>query len=535
MNVFSFSCAAPVIAGWPARYRWLAALASGALIMPAMAPWSCWPFLFAGLSFYYIILSSAPSAKTAALYGGLHGFGYHLFGLYWIGNALLVEGNDFSWVWPLAIAGLPLLLGLFSAAAGAIIHLLAMRTGGMTRAAGFLIFIAGLSVFEWLRGHIFTGFPWNLYGYSWISVLPIAQFASIAGIYGLTLLTIFWAALPGFLLIQDGPRKQKALWIAFTALAFVSVYAYGYIRLAHAEQNYRDDLVIRLVQPNINQADKWLPEKAGENLGKLLSLSFPEPENQTNPTLIVWPETALSFRLMDMPSVREALRDVLGLYANDVYLATGLLRRDTQDNGETRYYNSLVVYDRNLTPVAIYDKSHLVPFGEYIPFQKWLTLTPFVKFSGFDAGDGPRTLSAGSLPPFSPLICYEIIFPGQAVYRGHSKPAFILNVTNDGWYGDSPGPYQHYVQSRFRAIEEGLPVVRSANTGISALTDSYGRSLVKMSLSTENSENISIPNNEFTTTPYAYLRDKLFWGSVLSICFVCVFLSRRNKCRGRTI
>ncbi len=447
----------------------LLCFAAGGFSSLAMAPASLWPALFVGLSTLYIALVKAHATKTAFLYGWLFGFGYFLFGLSWIGNALLIEGNPYKWAWPLAVSGLPFILSFFTASACA----LSKHFSDLKKISGFLSFCSLMIIFEWLRGHVFTGFPWNLFGYTWGEILPLIQVVSLSDIYLLSFLTVLWATLPGYLYIsvKDKDKMKQALILALLILSsFIATYGYGSWRLNNASLEYHEDIEIRIVQPNIEQKDKWDRAKMMSNFQKLLDLSRPDSHSNKT-TYIIWPETALSQWFLQDKISREQISMLLTSYENSAILITGALRNDLE---KEEYFNSLIIMNTNGEITNIYNKHHLVPFGEYIPFQKWIPLTPVVNFTGFVKGNGPQTYKTPEGLSYLPLICYEAIFPGKA-QKENLSPDFIINITNDAWYGKSAGPYQHFMQNKFRALETGTPLVRSANTGISALIDPYGR------------------------------------------------------------
>lgn len=433
----------------------------------AMAPYNFWPLLIAGFAILYLALHASQSKKQAFSRGWAFGFGYFTFGLYWIGNALLVEGNPYLWAWPLAVCGLPALLAVYSGFAGLVVH----KICDLRRWQGYIGFCAVILLFEWLRGHLFTGFPWNTYGYTWESILEVAQIISLHDVYLLTWLTVFWLGFAGFLLLCD-IRSHKFILMALIVVSFAENYVFGKMRM-DSDISYRDDVVIKVVQPNTPQHEKWQRDKMRGHFKTAISLSGVTPDDRdTQKTLIVWPETVLNPQFLESPYVRNAISRLLSGYSGDAVLLTGALRYQEK---EKTYHNSLISIDKNEMIGNIYDKSHLVPFGEYIPFQKWIPLKPVVQFTGFAAGDGPEVFSLfdGGLT-YSPLICYETIFP-HFLQRKKNTPDAIVNVTNDAWYGFSPGPFQHLAQAKFRAIESGTPFVRAANTGISTVIDPYGR------------------------------------------------------------
>ncbi len=491
----------------PLRFRLPLAAAAGLLCLCGMPPWNLWPLLVPGMGLFYLLLVDVRAG--AFRIGYAFGLGYTLPGLAWIGNALLVEGNPYLWAYPLALIGLPVLLSFFPA----VFARMLTRLCDLRIFAGFAGFVVLLTLTEWLRGHLFTGFPWNLFGYAWSSTLPVAQFAAVAGIYGLTLLTILWAAAPGFLIAWSAtPRHKTAIGTA-VFLSFLVCFLAGSARLSANPPALRPDVALNIVQPNIPQADKWNPEKQIDNLKKLLALTKPPASDEpARATLVIWPETAVTARLLQHEQVKGRVAEQLASFSGAVYLASGVLRIEAGE--KPRYYNSLVTYDEALHEIAAYDKAHLVPFGEYIPFQHWIPLAPVAHFSGFEAGVGPQTqeIPAAGLR-LAPLICYEIIFPRSA---RHQAADLIVNVTNDAWYGDSAGPRQHLVMAQFRAIEQGIPAARSANTGISGLFDAYGRQVAAAPLDTAQALYVPLPS--VTSTPTLYSRA----GDLLLLPVVCL-------------
>lgn len=462
----------------------IAALASGWTAAFSMSPVSFWPCLFAGLSALYYLYSRTEKPMQAYAAGFLFGIGYFTTGLWWIGNALLVEGNEFAWVWPISVIGLPTLLSLFTGLYLSVARILSAP--GTVK--GFLAFVFFLTVSEWTRGTAFTGFPWNLYGYAWAEHLPMAQSFHCFGAYGMTFLSILWAAAGGFLLVSGRRVKFKLACAAAIAAMMGVMYVLGAARLDNNPAAFDTRNAVVVVQPNIPQNMKWDPSATQANFVKTVRLSeVPETvfgENVPQNIFIVWPETAISPSVSDAPQNVAAIRALLQGYKNaNAYLVAGILRRKpdmVERDGvmETAYGNSVALIDRDLSDIRFYDKYNLVPFGEFIPFQKWIPLKPVAAFRGFEPGGGPARMEIGGrpdAPAFSPLICYEVIFPDIVTDRYAKRPDWIVNVTNDGWYGDSAGPHQHFAQTRLRAIEEGLPVIRSANTGISGVIDPYGR------------------------------------------------------------
>ena len=454
----------------------------GSLAALSMPPLNLWPVLFIGLPALYIAVANAPGILTGFIRGWLFGFGYFLFSLSWIGNALLVEGNHFKWAWPLAVSGLPALLAFFPALSCAI----SKKLFNFRSFWGLLGFISILCGFEWLRGHIFTGFPWNLFGYTWADHLAILQILRLSDVYMLTWLTCLWAMVPAAWLLLHS-KKEKLSFVSFAMLSIMGCIGFGVWQL-QTPLRFKDDTAIKIVQPNIPQAEKWKKDKMAAHFETQIALSENNDRNRTR-TLIIWPETALSFRILDQVDSMPEIQRMLSTYPGKAILLSGALLRDLEAK---TYTNSLIAVQDDGSVINVYDKHHLVPFGEYIPFQKWIPLTPVVRFKGFEFGDGLKTHELPGGLKYSPLICYEIIFPGRSTAED-SNPDFIINVTNDGWYGDSAGPHQHFTMAQYRAIETGVPVIRVANTGISGVISPQGQVFGQTALFEAAAHVVNIP------------------------------------------
>lgn len=484
----------------------IAAFVLGALSTLAMAPYEIAPVLFVTLGGLYALLSFRESRRSVFACGWAFGFGYFVFGLSWIGNALLVDGNEYAWAYPLAIAALPSVLAFFPA-----VLLTIWRTSFDPKTLpGYLGFAACLGLSEWLRGNIFTGFPWNLFGYTWAGFLPVAQVAALSDVYLLTLLTIFWSAAFGFIPLYDAPRGRKILSALVITASFIAAVIYGYYKLG-IEIGTRADIDFVLVQPSVPQSEKWLPELFSSHFNAHLDLT--ESQGLTagktvKTTYVVWPETAIPLAFTHHPDAASMIAQTLSYFPEKTFLLAGAVSRPDKDAGQTdSYYNSLVTYDKTGKIVSKFDKFHLVPFGEYIPYEDELGLTPITGLGGFGSGPGPKTVSVEPGLSFSPLVCYEIIFPRAVTDEsaGAHRPDVLVNVTNDGWYGISAGPYQHLAQARFRAIEEGIPVIRAANTGFSAVIDPHGRVLYRSELYKESAVRHALPKSLEIKKPMIYL------------------------------
>ena len=462
----------------------VAALCAGLMASYAMAPTNYWPLLITGLGVLYFLCSQCFKPYHAFICGWFFGFGYFLLSLSWIGNALLVDGNEFAWAWPLAICGLPALLSFFPALACYIYKKLQSKIE--IQAANIILFTCLLFASEWLRGHLFTGFPWNLYAYAWGNNLEILQILKLIGAYGLTLITIFWGVTFGALLIKEHSIKSKTALLFLSILAGMSIYSYGYNQLSQQNEASLTNITLKLIQPNVPQSEKWKRDKMVDHFETLRDLSAADGSEQQDTIIIVWPETALHYGFLENQYFLDEIKETLKSYTQNAYLVTGVLLRNDDDS----YSNSIITINNDGHIINRYDKAHLVPFGEYIPFKNWIPLETVTRFSGFRKGLGLQTLQIEDKLTFSPLICYEILFPSQVI-KNNSNPDVILNVTNDGWYGISAGPYQHLLKARFRAIEENTPVIRAANTGFTAFIDEKGRFVYKSQLFKKSAQTLN--------------------------------------------
>ncbi len=494
MTLVALAGSVSIAWGWRRRLIALGAGAAGALAMP---PFGFLPALVLSLVLAVWLLDGA-SERTrwsttwqAFVLGWWFGFGYFLAGLWWLGAAFLVEADRFAWALPLGVIALPAGLALFHGLAFALARQL--WSVGAWRIAAFVV---ALSATEWLRGHVLTGFPWNTYGMALGQHLWTAQAASVVGLYGLTALALLICAAPASL-AAVGPGRWRPTVLA--ALALVLLTAFGAWRIPAGPLDTVAGVRLRLMQPNLPQDAKFRPENRDAIMRHYLSLSdratSPRASGMADVTHLIWPESAFPFLLARDAT---ALAQIAALLPPGTTLVTGAARALEPMPGEMspRFRNSIHVLDDQGVIRATYDKVHLVPFGEYLPFADRLIalgLRQFVAIpGGFEAADRRRLLDVPGLPAIAATICYEAIFPGEVLPEGN-RPGLILNLTNDAWFGRTPGPYQHLAQARLRAIEEGLPLIRSANSGISAVIDPYGRSLVQLPLGVEGVLDTALP------------------------------------------
>jgi len=465
-----------------------AAFLAGAASVLSMAPLHLWPVLLVTFPALVWLLdgcyaeqrTSRPALRAAAWTGWAFGFGFFLAGLYWIGRAFLVEAEIFAWLMPFAITLMPAGLALFFAAAAALAGPL-WRPGP----ARIVALALALALTEWLRGHILTGFPWNAPGYALTSSDAMMQWASVFGLYTLNLLAVLIFAAPAVAWgrVTPGSRMKRFGFPALMLLLLAGATVWGQWRLHTTPISFVEGVSLRIVQPNIAQEDKWKPENRAAIFQRLMEVSRNGAPGARldGVTHLIWPESALPFLLAETP---EALNAIAAMLPTGAVFITGAARAErhvdsaTGETKRTDIFNSLFIMDDNAKLLSAYDKVHLVPFGEYLPYQDMLESIGLQQLArqigGFAAGAGARTRVAPNIPPFVALICYEIIFP-DAIREPGTKPQWLLNLTNDAWFGDSPGPTQHFHQARVRAVEQGLALVRAANTGISAIAGPYGR------------------------------------------------------------
>jgi apolipoprotein N-acyltransferase len=540
--------------GW---WRILIAFLAGAASTLALPPTNVWPVPFVTFSILVWLVDGAAGTRlggvlAAASAGWWFGFGYFLAGLYWLGHAFLVDAKTFGWLLPFAVTALPAAMAIYTALGLALAR--AIWTRGATR---ILALAVALTLAEWLRGHLFSGFPWNTYGYALISPLWLAQGAALIGIWGLTFLAVAIYASPAAL--ADPRTDTTRPWVApaLSAVVIAALAIYGAARLAGTSTSYVEGVHLRIMQPNLQQDDKFNYARKQQVMDRYLALSDrkdgPQSTGLRGVTHLIWPESAFPFFLTREPDV---LAQISALLPKGTVLITGAIRAPDSRGVVNRAYNSIYVIGDDGSVLSVYDKVHLVPFGEYLPFQdllEQLGLEQLTKVrGGFIPGERRQNQPAPGAPNFLPLVCYEIIFASDAVphseqpnwlYRhlGHyfdwpfvagngARPGWLLNLTNDGWFGASAGPYQHFQQARVRAIEEGLPLVRAANTGISAVVDPLGRVVASLPLGVEGILDAPLPR-PLAVTLYARLGDAPA-GLIVLGGLGWVMLSRRRRPMG---
>jgi apolipoprotein N-acyltransferase len=513
--------------GWK---RAVIALVAGALSALAMAPFNAWPVLFLTFPVMVWLIDGAGAGRlrgipAAAMSGWWFGLGYFVPGLYWIGYAFLVDAPTFAWLMPFAVVGLPAYLALFTALGFGLARVF------WTKDASRVVALAvSLTAGEWLRGHVLTGFPWNAFGYALTEPLALAQTASLVGLWGLTFLSVAIFASPAVLI--DGSSRGRKPWIApVMALSLlVAMAIFGAVRLHLHPTATIANVKLRIMQPNLQQDVKFNYAAKPDVMQKYLTLSDrasgPQSTGVRDSSILIWPESAFPFFLT---READAMAQIAGLLPEGTVLITGSVRAPDPPPGAriTRAYNSIYVIDHDGSVLSVYDKLHLVPFGEYLPFQGLMEKLGLVQLTkvqgGFIPGLQRQAMEIPRAPRALPLICYEAIFPGNVAARD-DRPGWIVNLTNDGWFGISTGPYQHLQQARLRAIEEGLPLVRAANTGISAVIDPVGRIVARLGLGVEGVLDSGLPS---AIAPTIYARDGDIPAAII-IAAAVIFVIRRR-------
>jgi apolipoprotein N-acyltransferase len=514
----------------------ISAFICGALSALAMPPIDMfWILFFTFPALVWLLDGTAADRRRGMLarfkpffiIGWWFAFGYFLAGLWWIGSALLIDARNFAWMIPLAVLGIPALLALFWAVAIAAARLL--WSDDWRRIVILAVFLA---LAEYLRGTILTGFPWNTIGYAAMTNPLMMQSASVLGLYGITPLAILVFASPAILAPRSDERPGHRLIFLMVCIALGAMHVgFGYWRLQNNPVQLAERVRLRVVQPAIMQKDKWLPENESNIFNSYIQLSDSKKGDITH---FIWPESAFPFVLAQR---RDALAAIGEMLPQDATLITGAMRVEAgaQDISKVRVFNSVFVINDKGEIIGTSDKLHLVPFGEYLPFQEFAESLGLQQLTGIDggfaAGENRKSLATNIAGSFLPLICFEIAFPGKiradfpTADTPGSKAVWIINVTNDAWFGKTSGPYQHHRQAVVRGVEEGLSVIRAANSGISSVSDPYGRIQGFLGLGERGSFDAGLPLPAASPTYYQNYREL---GFILICAGLLLFSARRQ-------
>ena len=472
------------ISGW--RAYGLAAVL-GAIAGLGFAPLNLMPAFALGISGLVWLAAEAPSRRKGFAVGWWWGLGHFAVNSYWIAESFLVDAERFGWMIPPVLGSLAAYLALYPALATLAFRMLPRPLS----IAGIAAFAAVWTIAEWLRGHVLTGYPWDLAAYIWSGSDAMMQSAALWGAWGLSLVTVFALGLPALFLRLNARAAVSATIIMAVVLG--ALYAGGALRLYDYDRVLREagnPSVVRIIQPNIAQSLKLDRDTRTQQIQTLLRLTLETP-GFDKVKAVIWPETSVNYLLERETELRSILAQAAPA---DGILLTGAPRGKPLDGPLDQIWNSFAAMDHQGQILGTADKFHLVPLGEYVPMREIFTfinkITP--GSMNFTPGAGPRTLHLPGLPALSPLICYEVIFPG-AVIDPADRPGVLVNVTNDGWFGTSTGPSQHFATARFRSVEEGIPMLRAANTGISGVVDAYGRVETRSNLVVEAVIDATVP------------------------------------------
>jgi len=440
------------------------ALFAGAAAAFAQPPWGFLPGLLGyGVTLWLVDRSGPRALRSVFLTGWLVGAGYFVVSVWWIAEPFQIDAAEQGWMAPLAVIAVSAFMALFWGAAAVLYRALAGR--GVARV---LLFAAALALFEWLRGHILTGFPWDLPGETWAAGSAPSQTAALVGVYGLTWITVAAFAAPAVL--GEGPKGRGAVTLAILAVT--------------APRHTPAGPGVRVVQADVKQENKYDRRLFADIVGRYTRLTA-TPASRV-PDIVVWPEGAIPAALDEyLAPGAWTSGAIAGAVAPSQTLILGGYRFGDDRGGRPVIYNSLAVVTRTaggLAVTGVYDKYRLVPFGEFMPLDGLaarLGIKQLVHVGdGFAPGPPPAPLRLASLPPVQPLICYEALYSGftrEGARRGGLRAAWIVNISNDAWFGTASGPIQHLNMASYRAIEEGLPMVRATPTGVSAVIDAFGR------------------------------------------------------------
>ncbi|WP_161510266.1 apolipoprotein N-acyltransferase [Bartonella quintana] len=449
----------------------------------ALPPFYLTPLCFLTFPVFIVLLDKISAIQNRkkclliyALSCGTFGFGYFICSLWWLSNALLTDPVAFGWAVPFAIFFPPLYLSLYWFFAGFIVGLL--WTKGIAR---FFVLAFALGLAEWLRSILFTGFPWNALGYTIMPTPMFMQSDAILGLYGMNILAVLIYSLPTVLLTDE--KKKSAL--VFCLSLILAHSGFGFYRLNSAPNitDYKKNSHwVRIIQPSIQQNTKLSNTTREAIFAAHMDLSVTSTADQNpEPDFIVWPEASIPYLLYDNSVITMHIASFL---KPKQWAIIGAIRASNDPlHAQTQYFNTIAVINAKGDILNTSDKLHLVPFGEYLPYQnlfKKIGLYALAdNIGGYSAASIRKTVMMPNGFSYLPLICYEAIFPNEMTFKG-SPPQAIINVTNDAWFGITPGPYQHLQQAQLRAVELGIPLIRAANNGISAVIDSYGRIIVAL-------------------------------------------------------
>lgn len=499
----------------------LFAFFAGAFAALAFAPINFFLALTISFPALFWLIEKTEAKKQIFWLGFFFGFGHFIAGIYWISISLLVDADQFAWLIPFALTIIPGILAIYVGLAALTFRFFCDRFQVEQISKKLVIFSFCWLFFEFLRANLLSGFPWNLMGYAWLFSVDFAQLGSVFGIYGLSFFAVLTGLFP-IIFFEKKLTKADKIFAASVILFLCGNLIFGHFHIDDSKIITEKNSKLRLVQSNIKQEIKWDEEQKYKDFFRQIKMS--NAEDSAGVKAIIWSETAVPYVIDDHPILLNYLKSAT---PKDGVLITGGLRVE-----DKKVWNSVFVIGQNGVE-KYYDKHHLVPFGEYVPLHKFLSFLFLDNVvdgitgggSGFNEGEGAKTLLVDGFS-FSPLVCYEVIFSDEIVDH-QNRPDLLINLTNDAWFGNSSGPYQHLNMARMRAIEYGLPLVRVANTGISALIDPFGRVLKKVNLNQTEVVDVDLIKNSGTTIYATYRFIPLLILLILFLFFL-TFLSPQN-------
>jgi len=447
--------------------------------------------------------------------GCAFGFGFFLFGNYWISISLTLE-DMFKSLIPLAVLLIPLFLSLFFGLAIYIVGPSASKNISF-----ILLFSLSFSLLEFLRGNILTGFPWNLISYTWWWSLESIQVLSLIGPYSLSLISITIFCIP-FLFFQKKILKKSIIFVFLFLIIIIINYSYGIFKLNKNKYSFDEDMSVKIISPNFSLKDYYIKSEISQ-IERLIKISNPQKDKKT---LFIWPEGIFyESYLADIKKYQNLFEKK---FSENHLIIMGINNyNNSEDVNEKKYFNSLVVLNNKLDILFLYNKLYLVPFGEFLPFEKYLSKIGLKKitpgYSSFTPGNIRKEIKLDKKfyeKIILPLICYEIIYSGK-IKSKKQFPDLVVNISEDAWFGKSIGPKQHFTKAVYRSIEEGIFIARSANKGISAFVDPNGRIL--KSLNTGESGNIELNfPNFYESTLFSNYGNKIFF--LIIFLYILLFL-----------
>ena len=482
----------------------------------AIPPFSFLPLIFA-LGFGIYLISFIPSLKKIFFAGWILGFGWFSFGLYWIGLAFLVSDTYSIFLMPLSVVVLPCILSFFWGCAFLCAKLITQKNK-----SPILMIIIFLSLFEYLRAHLFTGFPWLMPSMVLTSNVYIIQVLSYIGSFTGNLIILTLSVLPSILFCN---MKYKYFIFILLLVPTLMIFCFGGIRFNNKEIIPKsDNQLISLVQPNILQKDKWNLKKRKGHIKQLIKLSTEDSEKYKDKNrLIIWPETSFEGSIPNEISLLSNISQKI-LKNKKATLVVGLL-----SNQNEKLFNSLVFLNSDGKINYHYNKIHLVPFGEYIPFRSYLSIiAKFFSPRDFSRGSFKQNYYLKGFGEIIPLICYEILFSDEVYEKISEKTKLLINITNDAWFGKSVGPFQHLSLAKIRAVELGLPLARVANTGFSAFISPYGEEIIKIPLYVSGVQTVGL-YPPLDDTLYKKYGELIFIISIIYILIINLIINAKKE------